>query len=382
MVHTRETIYKRTSSGKVQIWYGELEDNKYRTVSGQEDGKKTTSEWTVCFGKNAGKANETTDEQQAAFELDALYKKKLDRQYRRDKDGVDVKHYIEPMLASKWIEDFKKRPAHNETIALQPKFDGMRAIATSDGVTVYIKSRDGKIIPGAKFICEALRPVFEAFPDLILDGELYNHELHDDFEEIMSLVKREDRTPEQDEQVRQKVQYHIYDMPSHPGDYQERYDTLVPLLTYGEMFHLAHTEFYTFENVEDRDEAVVRFNTEMLELNYEGSMVRVVKGKYENKRSKWLFKVKLFQEDEFPLEDVMEGKGNWAGYAKAVRVLLPNGNICKSGIKGDQAYCKQLLEDWKSGKLKKGAPTTVSYLRYSKAGMLNLPVMKTIRWDV
>ena len=34
-----ETIYKATKSGKVQEWTIEIEDNKYRTISGQTDGK-------------------------------------------------------------------------------------------------------------------------------------------------------------------------------------------------------------------------------------------------------------------------------------------------------------------------------------------------------
>src|SRR6478736_1590265 len=103
-MHTRETIYKRTSAGKVQIWYGELDGNKFRTVSGQEDGKKTTSEWTVCAGKNTGKSNETSPEQQAANELDAMYTKRLEREYRRDKDQIDNKYYTKPIKCIKWYE--------------------------------------------------------------------------------------------------------------------------------------------------------------------------------------------------------------------------------------------------------------------------------------
>ena len=47
-----ETIYKATKTGKVQEWTIEIEDNKYRTISGQTDGKKITNKWTTVFGKN------------------------------------------------------------------------------------------------------------------------------------------------------------------------------------------------------------------------------------------------------------------------------------------------------------------------------------------
>ena len=60
-----EPIYKATKAGKIQEWRIEVEGNKYRTISGQTDGQKVTSEWTVCAGKNIGRSNETTPEEQA-----------------------------------------------------------------------------------------------------------------------------------------------------------------------------------------------------------------------------------------------------------------------------------------------------------------------------
>lgn len=377
---TRETIYKRTRTGAVQIWYGELEGNKYRTVSGQETGKKTVSEWTIVQGKNIGKSNETTPEQQAANDLDSMYKKRLEREYHRDKANIDVERYIKVMKACKWYEDFKKRPKPGVKIALQPKLDGMRCIANTEG----FKSQDGKIIPGAAFLNEAMKVVFADNPSDAPDGELYNHDYCDDFEGLMSLLKKETRTPAEDEEIKTKVQFHIYDIASHPGDYEERYEYLetviMPKLAqFGDMFQLTYTEFHTPNTVEERDELVEEFNTTCLETHYEGSMVRICSAKYENKRSNYLFKVKKFQDDEFVITDVMEGKGNWAGHAKAIRVKLPNGNICKATVKGDMPYCKDL---WNRREEMIGKVATVNYLRYSKKGMLNLPVFKSIRWDV
>ena len=77
-----DTIYKRTSAGKIQQWTIEVKDNKFRTVSGQIDGKKTTSSWTECFGKNIGKANETTPRLQAMFEAEAKHTKQLEKHYQ------------------------------------------------------------------------------------------------------------------------------------------------------------------------------------------------------------------------------------------------------------------------------------------------------------
>ena len=46
-------IFKTTKSGATQEWEIEVVGNRYRTISGQTDGKKVVSEWTVCAGKNA-----------------------------------------------------------------------------------------------------------------------------------------------------------------------------------------------------------------------------------------------------------------------------------------------------------------------------------------
>ena len=60
-----QTIYKKTKTGATQEWSIEVEGNKYRTQSGQVGGVISTNEWTVCFGKNVGRANATTDDEQA-----------------------------------------------------------------------------------------------------------------------------------------------------------------------------------------------------------------------------------------------------------------------------------------------------------------------------
>ena len=345
-MYSRETIFKRTSTGKVQTWQGELDGNKYRTISGQQDGKKVTSAWTECFGKNTGKSNETSDELQAALELDALYRKKLDREYRLSLDDIDTKHYTKPMKAISWKDDAKKRPKPGARIAVQPKLDGMRNLASVNGC----KSREGKIIPGAPHINEALQELFAAVPGIELDGELYNHDYKEDFEGLMSAMKKAPSDAKQAAHARNVVQYHVYDLVDTKTDFESRFIALQAIFNtflakHGDMFHLVETDFAEM----DEDAAVVdAINEKHLDEGYEGSIVRVAAAPYETKRSNNLFKVKNFFDGEFPIVDIVEGKGNWAGYAKSVAVLLPNGNVCNAGVKGDQAAGKKLLEERES----------------------------------
>ena len=75
------TIYKKTKTGAVQEWTIEISDNKHRSHSGQIGGKVTTNSWTFVYGKNAGKANFTTDNEQALKEAIAKRTKKLESGY-------------------------------------------------------------------------------------------------------------------------------------------------------------------------------------------------------------------------------------------------------------------------------------------------------------
>jgi len=103
-----QTIYKKTKTGATQEWTIEVSDNKYRSHSGQVGGQITTNEWTVVYGKNVGKANGTTDEQQAMAEAVAKRTKKLESGYFEDVNKINEQQYFEPMLAAKW-EDYKDK---------------------------------------------------------------------------------------------------------------------------------------------------------------------------------------------------------------------------------------------------------------------------------
>ena len=85
---------------------------------------------------------------------------------------------------------------------IQPKLDGVRCVIQYDekgefdgnGVKAY--SRTGKEWKNIDHILEQLRPFFMKFPNVILDGELYNHDLRDNFEKIISLVRKTKPTDE------------------------------------------------------------------------------------------------------------------------------------------------------------------------------------------
>jgi DNA ligase-1 len=359
------TLYKRTSTGKVQTWFAEVSGDSYRTTSGQEDGKKTTTEWTVCMPKNVGRSNELTAEQQAVAEVQAMYAHKEARDYHTTSDNVDVQMRFNPMLAHKWKD--RKDKIKGERIFTQPKLDGMRCIATIDGLW----SREGKPIVSAPHIHYDLQRHFDANPDLVLDGELYNHDLKDDFNTIISACKKKKNpTAEQLAVSKDLIQYWVYDMPSHSGPFENRSAALQGLLC-----DEADTAIVTVETIEIQYDQVDEFAGKVIGEGFEGLMVRL-NGKYENKRSNNLIKWKEMQDDEFVIVDIMAGTGNRSGMAASVTLQIEPGVLFSAGVIGNFDYCKKLLADKALHIGKKG---TVIFQNLTPAGIPRFGKFKCVR---
>lgn len=349
------TIFKKDSAGKVRTWQYEVEGAQWRTHAGIEGGKVVTSGWTTSTPKSR-----PTAEEQAQFEAEAEEAKKLDRLYRRSVEelgGEDM--MFAPMLANKW----KAKPGLIEKgIFMQPKLDGIRCIAKADGLF----SREGQPILGMRHIEEALKPWFEDWPHVILDGELYNHEYRDDFEAITSAVSTSKTThPDAG-----KIEYHIYDLydPNNPHTtFQHRSQWVELDFGDAEIEHCVAVTTLHIDTLEGFNETVDAH----AELGYEGSMARLDTPYQRGKRSSDLLKIKVFMDTEFEINSILNGNGNWAGYGKKLTFRMPDGRICGAGVKGKRPFLKKLLEEadqWP------GKTVTIKHFGYTKDGFPRFPV--------
>lgn len=361
------TLYKRTTTGKVQIWFVEVDGDRYRTTTGQQDGKKVTTEWTIAKPKNTGKANATTGAQQAVAEVNAMYEKQYKKDYRNSVEEIDSIERFKPMLADKWSD--RKNKIEHDYVHIQPKLDGMRCIAKLDGLW----SRNGERIISAPHIHDQLKPIFDRYPEIVLDGELYNHDLKDDFNTIMSCVKKTKPTEEDLKTSAEKIQYWVYDMPS-DASFSERNKTMQNIIDIG-LTGEADNDIVIVPTHHIHVDDVDSMSAVFIEAGYEGAMVRLP-GKYENKRSKTLLKWKEFQDEEFPIVDIQEGDGNRSGMAARVVLSLSDGRTFSAGIIGNVEYCKQLLvdKDMHIGKL-----GTIVFQHYTPDGVPRFPKFKTVR---
>ena len=197
----------------------------------------------------------------------------------------------------------------NHTYFIQPKLDGVRCIIRKDGAF----SRNGKSFKNVEHILEELKPLFDYAPELILDGELYNHDLKEDFGKIISLVRKTKRITEMDRMESKKlIQFHNYDV----------FDTKREGLTYVERLDLMRHIQYKYNLLYTRAVSTHRIDNKLkLDLlhkinkqqGYEGSMVRNNMPYEPGKRSWTLQKVKDWSDTEFTILDYVEGKGKFAG---------------------------------------------------------------------
>lgn len=318
----------------------EQDNGRYRTVSGLMNGELVTSEWTLAKPKNIGKSNETNVKEQASTEVESRYKKQRKLAYFDDLGKIDESRFVEPMLA-KIYKNYKEDIDLSEgKWLLQCKFNGMRCIATKDGLF----TRKGEKYLSCPHIEEALRLFFKSHPQAVLDGELFNHAYRQSLNEISKLVRKTVKiTPNDIKRSRELVQYYIYDGYGFGLDKERPYHERkkwIDTNVIGNYTHVAKVEDYHLKGSKDLD----KHYESLVDEGHEGAILRRKDMKYEHKRSKNLLKVKPEDDDEGEILDIIEGEGNWSGTGKVIRLRWKDREF-DATFKGTQAEATQFLKD-------------------------------------
>jgi len=270
---------------------------------------------------------------------------------------------IKPMLAHKYNPDKADYPAY-----IQPKLDGIRCLFDASGAF----SRAGNQFMNVCHIEQALKPLFKKHPKLILDGELYNHGLKDDFEKIVSLVKKKKPTEEHRAEAAELVQFHVYDVASMTlGTYTDR-NLFLQTLTYTYPICKTKTQIAL-----DESDAKVKHDKN-LKLGYEGSIYRSMDGKYKGTRSWGLMKFKDFHDAEATIIGYEEGKGKRKGTLGKFIMRDYEGNEfgCPPGKGYDYEGMKDLLDNIHDYI---GQWATFTYFQRTQAGSYRHPLFKCLR---
>lgn len=368
---TLPTLYKKTSTGAIQMWAIGVEKNTIIVRHGQVDGKIQVSPEVIKEGKNIGRSNETTPAEQALAEATSKWEGKIKKGYVEEIDRAeagekDIDGGYDCMLAHKFRDHGHKikYPAY-----AQPKLNGHRCEDTSDGGKSLMWSRTRKPILSCPHIIEELNALYPKGYNEV-DGELYNHAYKDKFEELASLIRQEVPAANCTE-----VQYHVYDRPVAGKGFAGRIEQLATEVhTYekkhGLLKYVKLVETVLVKNEDELMEAHERF----LKLGYEGTMVRNAEGEYMGKRSYDLQKVKEFLDDDFKIVGIEEGRGSYAGCGIFVC-------HAPSAPKGEDTFTvkmrgpkERLAEFLDNPKLWKGKTLVVKYQYISKYGIPIFPV--------
>lgn len=357
---TFPTLYKKTNTGAIQVWSIVSNPGVENDQPGQlgivnvQYGQNGTSKIqetndVISVGKNVGKKNETTPFTQADSEALSKWESKLKEGYAQTLEdaqagNVDaiIEGGVDPMLA----QSFNKQ-GHKITFPcyVQPKLDGIRCIAIKTGDDVTLWSRSRKRITSCPHIVDEIKALFKDVSSIILDGELYNHELKNDFEKIISAVRTDEPTENS-----LLAQYHVYDTINEDGFHQRNSLVECHLDLEEDNKYLKYVLTYRVSNEED----LMGFFDIFKAKGYEGAIARNYDGKYENKRSNNLQKIKEFDDADFEVVGVSEGKGKLIGNVGAFVCQTAGGVQFEAKPKGNQDSWKPYLTNqdlWKGKKL-------------------------------
>ena len=208
-----------------------------------------------------------------------------------------------PMLA---YPVSKKPIDYTKPVYMQPKLDGVRCVIQCDNNVITAYSRTGKEWKNIQHILAELKPFFQKYPDVILDGELYNHDLRDDFEKIISLVRKQKPTEEQRLEASKLTQFHCYDIIDEKLPFDQRIEFV------NESLMLLGNSIYTVYTTKvEEDQANIQHQAN-LDEGYEGSILRT-NDTYACKRSHNLRKFKDFSDKEATIVGYLDGKGKREG---------------------------------------------------------------------
>lgn len=348
-------IYKKDTTGKIRFLEVKTEGADLIQLSGVLGTPNVIEHRKTCVGKNIGKSNETTPEQQAISEMESKIKDKLTEGYFNSIEEVETGVVILPMLAKDYKKESHKINWSN-SVFIQPKLDGMRCLAYKVKGQITLMSRDGKLIENMEHIKNALQHISE---DLILDGELYSHGLS--FQENMKLIKK--YRPG----LSEAIGYHIYDTVSSNPFHLRKPSNVLEFDS-----PLEEVKTYVIKN----ETELKKYHQEFLADGYEGSIIRHGDDEYKiNGRSSNLLKYKDFLDLACKIIDIIpaEQRPEWG-----IPVLEHEGSQFRAGMKFSHDERKEFLTN-KHNYI--GKTAEIRFFEFTDDGKPRFPICVGIRLD-
>ena len=266
---------------------------------------------------------------------------------------------------------------YSKPVFIQPKLDGVRCLIQYERRTqpredvVVAYSRTGKEWKNIQHILAELKPFFQKYPNVILDGELYNHDFKDDFESIISMVRKTKPTDEDRLISAKNVQFHCYDIIDEELKFEHRIEFVHQALMLLDSIHIVET----LRVCDDEDSKYIHKN--YLKQGYEGSILRT-NDVYKCGRSWSLRKFKDFHDAEATIIGYLDGKGKRTGTLG--KFIMQDDEGIEFGCPPGKGYTYKDLADMLDnigGYI--GQRATFTFFERTKAGSYRHPLFKCIR---
>lgn len=264
-----------------------------------------------------GKANARNTITQSLILARSQWQKKIDDGYSIDVLATKTKadrYYA--MAAHKFDDNLKYviYPCYS-----QPKLDGVRCIMKLEDGEVIKYSRDQNIWMGYDEFDSILKPAFDKYPNLHIDGELYKHGKK--LQEITGVARKRTSSSKKFE-----LNYHMFDcfigtaegLKQSTDERAEILDDVMRIINTNKS-SVAKRLVEVPTSVATHRVQLDKLYQEYISEGYEGQMVRSIMGTYDASkdreiRSRSILKRKKRFDSEFPLTDVLEGtKGRAKG---------------------------------------------------------------------
>lgn len=260
----------------------------------------------------------------------------------------------------------KTKPKAGKSYLIEPKYDGLRAIAVIKGQSVTLLSRNGLEFTSVDHLKEPLLRMARG-RDLFFDGELVNG----NFNNSSSAVRRKNQT-------NTETQYHIFD----------RLETNEWGVATREQAHRRMLLGRDFESNRDEGlqlvpsyratpEEFMRYYNLFLDQGYEGAMVKDPMGLYRFRKHKDWIKIKPAEDLDLRVESLVQGEGKYFGMLGAAIVKYKGKRVSVGSGFSDE----QRQQFWADPNSIKGKIIEVRFHEETPDGSLRHPRFVKIRED-
>ena len=393
-----KTLYKKDSKGRIRQWSIRVDtiiDNVYGifTSDGLQGGKIKDEIFKEAKPNNQRK----TSKAQAEFMMEADITKKLRSNYFETVEDIkeDEILFMPTGCPSGMVWEEWKDKKHIVYPALaSAKLDSSKMYSTWRDGRVFLNTRSAKEHMNFRHIEEALEEFYKAYPNIVLDGEAYNHEYADRFEDLQSIFRKQNPTDSQREASKEVAKFYVYDIVDLNNldlTASERQDLLYSIFNGYSNAHdcLVTWGSYTVKTELEYDQ----FHEKSMDDGFEGSVLKISDQPYVQRKNKNVMKRKPKFDCEFLIMNVIEGEGTNKGIAAKVVIGLATHYGMNAGHIDVLATVTQeagMAKGWNHDMLREmlknkadyiGKMATIEYGGITAYGKLRFPKFKAIRTD-